>query len=81
MPRQTHRWYTGVLGNILNIKPILELRNDAIEPADKVRTKQKAIQRVVEMAVECIHGRTQVRLAVTHVTAEAEAVLKATRLN
>lgn len=63
----------ALLGNVLNIKPILELRDGRIEPADKVRTKQKAIHRVVELAAERVNGRTPVRLAVTHANAEADA--------
>jgi len=63
----------ALLGNVLNIKPILELRDGRIESADKVRTKQKAIQRVVELASERINGRTPIRLAVTHANAEADA--------
>ena len=63
----------ALLGNMLNIKPILELRDGRIEPADKVRTRQKAIQRVVELAAERVNGRTPIRLAVTHANAEAEA--------
>ena len=63
----------ALLGNVLNIKPILELRDGRIESADKVRTKQKAIQRVVELAAERINGQTPVRLAVTHANAQADA--------
>jgi fatty acid-binding protein DegV len=44
-----------------------------IESADKVRTRQKAVQRVVELANERINGQTPVRLAVTHANAEADA--------
>ena len=63
----------ALLGTLLNIKPILELRDGRIEPADKVRTRRKAIQRAVELAAERIQGRTPVRLAVTHANAEADA--------
>jgi DegV family protein with EDD domain len=63
----------ALLGTVLNIKPILELRDGRIEPADKVRTRQKAIQRAVELASERIQSRTPVRLAVTHANAEADA--------
>ncbi len=68
----------ALLGNVLNIKPILELRDGRIEPAGKVRTKQKAIRHVIELAAERINGRTPVRLAVTHANAEVDA---ATLLN
>lgn len=63
----------ALLGNVLNIKPILEMRDGRIESADKVRTRQKAIHRVVELATERINGRNPVRIAVTHANAEAEA--------
>jgi len=63
----------ALLGTLLNIKPILELRDGRIEPADKVRTRQKAIQRAVKLAAERIQGQSPVRLAVTHANAEADA--------
>ena len=63
----------ALLGNVLNIKPILELREGVIESVDKVRTKQKAMRRVIELTAERIGGRTPVRIAVTHANAEAEA--------
>lgn len=63
----------AMLGTMLNIKPILQLHEGRIEQADKVRTKQKAIQRVVELVAERINGRTPVRVAVTHANAEADA--------
>ena len=63
----------ALLGNVLNIKPILELSNGVIESVDKVRTKQKAMQRVVELAVDRVDARTPVWIAVTHANAEADA--------
>jgi DegV family protein with EDD domain len=63
----------ALLGNVLNIKPILELRDGVIESVDKVRTKQKAMQRVIELTAERINGRTPVRVAVTHANAESDA--------
>ena len=63
----------ALLGTMLNIKPILRLRDGQIEPADKVRTKQKAIQRVIELASERVAGKTPIRIAVTHAKAEADA--------
>jgi len=68
----------AMLGNVLNIKPILELIDGRIEPAGKVRTKKKAIDHVIELAADRINGRTPIRLAVTHANAEADA---ATLLN
>jgi len=63
----------ALLGTALNIKPILELRDGRIESVEKIRTKQKAIQRMIELTAERIGGRTPVRLAVTHANSEADA--------
>jgi DegV family protein with EDD domain len=62
-----------LFGTILNIKPVLEMRDGQIEPVEKVRTKSKALERVVELAVERIADRKPVRLAAVHANAEAEA--------
>lgn len=69
----------ALLGNVLNIKPILELKEGVIEPAGKVRTKRKALQQMLNLAAERISGRTPLRVAVTHanVQSEAEALLAA----
>jgi DegV family protein with EDD domain len=64
----------ALLGAALNIKPILELRDGKIEAAGKVRTKQKAIRHVLELAAERIHDKAPVRLAVTHANSEADAL-------
>ena len=63
----------ALLGSVLNIKPVLEMREGVIEAVDKVRTKQKAIQRVVEVVSERIKGKAPIRLAVTHANAESDA--------
>jgi fatty acid-binding protein DegV len=49
------------------------MRDGQIEPVEKVRTKSKALERVVELAVERIADRKPVRLAAVHANAEAEA--------
>ncbi len=64
----------ALLGSVLNIKPILEMRDGVIEAVDKVRTKQKAIQRAVEVVSERIKGKAPIRLAVTHANSEADAL-------
>jgi DegV family protein with EDD domain len=61
------------MGTMLNIKPILELLDGRIEPVERVRTKNKATERMLEIVVEKIAGRTPVRLATLHANAEAEA--------
>jgi DegV family protein with EDD domain len=63
----------AMLGSALNIKPILELRDGRIESIEKVRTKKKAINRMVELVVDRTAGRNPVRLATLHANAESDA--------
>ena len=65
----------ALLGNLLNVKPVLQMQDGRIEPMEKIRTKRKAMQRVVELVTERIAGRTPIRLAVTHANSEADASL------
>jgi DegV family protein with EDD domain len=63
----------AMLGSALNLKPLLELRDGRIESVEKVRTKGKAVSRMIELVVERVAGRTPVRLATLHANAEEEA--------
>lgn len=63
----------ALLGTALNIKPVLEVRDGRVESVEKVRTKSKAMARVVELVVEKVAGRTPVRLATLHANAENDA--------
>jgi DegV family protein with EDD domain len=63
----------AMLGSVLNFKPLLELRDGRIESIEKVRTKGKAINRMIDLVVEQVAGRTPVRLATLHANAESEA--------
>jgi DegV family protein with EDD domain len=63
----------ALFGTVLNIKPVLEMRDGRIESVEKIRTKSKALDRMIELAGERIAGRTPVRLAIAHANAEAEA--------
>jgi len=64
----------ALFGTILNIKPVLEMRDGRIESVEKIRTKSKALDRMIELAGERIAGRKPVRLATVHANAEAEAL-------
>jgi len=75
----------ALMGTMLNIKPILELLDGRIESVEKVRTKSKATERMLELVIDQIAGRTPVRLATLHANAEIEArsllEMAVTRLN
>lgn len=64
---------SALLGAALNIKPVLEMRDGRIESMEKIRTKQKAIQRMLDLTTERIASRNPVRVAVTHANSEADA--------
>jgi len=61
------------LGTALNIKPILEVRNGAVEAVERVRTRSKSLSRIIELVVEQIGARTPVRLAALHANAANDA--------
>jgi DegV family protein with EDD domain len=64
----------ALLGTALNIKPVLEMRDGRIEPLEKVRTKKKALNRVIDLTAERIGSRAPVRLATVHANAESAAL-------
>lgn len=64
---------TRFLGTALSIKPILEVREGAVEGIEKVRTRAKSLNRLVELIEERIGGKTPVRLATLHANAPDEA--------
>lgn len=61
------------VGGVLDLKPLLEVRDGAIHPVERVRSRKKAIARLVEIVCERLAGKPQVRLAALHAAAEAEA--------
>jgi DegV family protein with EDD domain len=64
----------ALLGTALNIKPILELQAGRIESVEKIRTKGKALERMLDLAEEKMAGRTPVRLATVHANDEPAAL-------
>ena len=64
----------AMLGTLLNVKPLLELQDGRIESVEKIRTKKKALDRMLDLIEEKIAGRTPIRLATVHADAEAEAI-------
>ena len=62
-----------LLGTALNLKPILALQDGKVEAMERIRTKNKAVERMIELIVEQTHGKSPVRLACLHANAPAEA--------
>lgn len=66
----------GFFGNLLAVKPLLTVRNGAIEPLEKVRTAVRARQRLDELVSEDLQRRPGGSIAAFHYfgnRAEAEA--------
>ena len=64
------RWF----GTALRIKPLLEVRDGLVQPLEKIRTRRKALARLVEITVErAQQGGHPIRLAALHANAEDDA--------
>jgi DegV family protein with EDD domain len=61
------------IGSALNLKPILAIKDGRVEAEDRVRTKPKALDRVLELASEKLKGKSNIRIATLHANAEQEA--------
>ncbi|HOJ00688.1 MAG TPA: DegV family protein [Anaerolineaceae bacterium] len=64
---------SALLGSALDLKPILYFKDGKIESYEKVRTKKKAINRIIEIAREMIGAKRPVHLAILQVEAEEDA--------
>lgn len=63
---------SALLGGVLSVKPLLELRDGTIEPLEKVRTSARALTRLMDTAVERA-ASTPVRVGVQHLAAPEQA--------
>ena len=61
------------IGSALNLKPILALRDGHVEAEDRVRTKGKALDRLLELVAGDVSGKSNIQLAALHANAEKEA--------
>ena len=61
------------LGTALNLKPILAVEGGRVEPVERVRTRGKALDRVVEIVAEKCAGKSPVRLATLHADSPNDA--------
>src|SRR5207247_6536410 len=61
------------LGTMLNMKPILAIQDGRVEAVERVRTRGKALDRLVELVVEKCAGKSPVRMATLHSDYEADA--------
>jgi DegV family protein with EDD domain len=62
-----------LLAELLEIKPILQVKDGQIEPFEQQRTKRRALARLVETVAETCKGGEDAHLCVLQVEAEKEA--------
>jgi DegV family protein with EDD domain len=61
------------LGAALNMKPLLTIEGGRVEPVERIRTKAKAHDRLIEIVVEKCAGKSPIRLATLHANAAEDA--------
>jgi DegV family protein with EDD domain len=61
------------VGTALNMKPILYMHKGKIESLDRVRTKGKALDRLIELVAEKCDGKNPIRLAGCHANSPEDA--------
>ena len=64
---------TAGMAGLLNIKPILTLRDGKLDLLERVRTRRKAWARVIDLTAQALDGRQVERMAVLHVAAPERA--------
>lgn len=62
-----------LLAELLEIKPILQMRDGQVEPFEQQRTKKRALARLAEVVAEQCTGGEEAHLSVIQVEAEKEA--------
>jgi DegV family protein with EDD domain len=64
----------ALIGSLLQVKPLLHFEDKKIVPFEKVRTRKKALNRVVELLAEDANSGGEYRAVVIHAHREAEAL-------
>lgn len=57
------------IGSALGLKPILALKDGRVEGVERIRTKNKAHDRILELVIEQVEGKPNIRIATLHANA------------
>jgi DegV family protein with EDD domain len=63
----------GALASLLNVKPIIYLEGGLLEASEKIRTRSKALERLVDLLAESFSPEVPLNAAVIHARAADEA--------
>jgi DegV family protein with EDD domain len=64
---------TALFGSLLNVKPIIHVKDGIYESFDKVRSQKQAIQKMIDRGVSLLGDRKPLRAGVIHGACEAMA--------
>ena len=62
-----------LLGTMLNIKPILQIKDAQVDTLEQTRTRKKSLKRLVDIVAERVEGKSDLRLGVSHADAPEDA--------
>ena len=71
---------SGALASLLHVKPIIKVEDGTLEAFEKIRSRTKALDRVVELTERAVGTTDPVKLAVIHAKADDEAEALRARL-
>ncbi|MDQ0218426.1 DegV family protein [Peribacillus cavernae] len=63
----------ALIGSLLQVKPLLQFENKVIVPFEKIRTRKKAMKRIVELLTKATVGDGQYKAVIIHAKREEEA--------
>ncbi len=64
---------SGALASLLNVKPVIKVEDGVLEAFQNVRTRSKAIDRMVELTAEAVGTTDPVKIGIPHAEAPDEA--------
>lgn len=64
----------ALIGSLLQVKPILQFENKIIVPFEKIRTKKRAMKRIVELFDKAYQKGEPLQAAIIHANNEVEAI-------
>jgi DegV family protein with EDD domain len=61
------------MANLLNVRPILTIRDGKLDLLERIRTQKRSLERVIELCTEAVGDRKIEQMAMIHVSAEQDA--------
>lgn len=62
-----------LMGTVLNIKPILTIKDGRVDALEQTRTRKKSLNRLTQIVAERVAGKSNLCLAVAHANAAEDA--------